>query len=378
MDKSPLAVYVHWPFCARICPYCDFNVYKQKSDDRLAEAICSDLKAWRAWSGPRNITSVHFGGGTPSLMTGGEIAAILQSIDQLWGLPSSAEIGLEANPNNAAIAKLNAFKAAGINRLSMGVQSFHDPALRQLGRDHDADAARQAIEAAVSRFASVSADLIFGWLGQTENLLRADLSMLLSSGVQHISTYQLTIEEGTAFAKAEARGDIQAVDDDRSADFYDLVRNQLSGAGYEHYEISNFAKPEHRSRHNLAYWKGHDYVGVGPGAHGRLTKDEARFATIAAMRPAAYKSSILESGLGIETRETLSLSAQRDEYVMMGLRIKEGICFNRLTELGGKDVLIRAQDLIDSGYLQMSGNRLFVTPQGRPLLNHITEKILVT
>jgi len=312
MAKTPLAIYIHWPYCARICPYCDFNVYKQKTDAGLVGAMCADLKGWRAWSGPREIISVHFGGGTPSLMTGDDIDTILKRIDQLWGLPEGAEIGLEANPNNAATAKLDAYKAAGINRLSLGVQSFHDGALKQLGRDHDGAAARRAVEAAVERFSSVSADLIFGWRGQTELLLAADLEMLLGLNVSHISTYQLTIEAGTAFAKAEDRGDVQAVDDDQSADFYERVCERLGAAGFEHYEISNFAKAGHGSQHNLAYWRGYDYVGVGPGAHA------AQVAT---------------TGLGIESKEALSPAACFDEYVLMGLRISEGLDLDKLTGL---------------------------------------------
>ena len=330
MAKTPLAIYVHWPYCARICPYCDFNVYKQKTDETLLGAICQDLKGWREWSGPREIISVHFGGGTPSLMRGADIAVILNTIDDLWGLPEGAEIGLEANPNNAATAKLDAFKAAGINRLSLGVQSFHDPALKQLGRDHDGAAARIAIAQAVERFPSISADLIFGWRGQTEELLRADIQALLDLNVSHISTYQLTIEDGTAFAKAEARGDVQAVNDDQSADFYDLVHKQLSGAGFEHYEISNFAKAGHRSQHNLAYWRGLDYVGAGPGAHGRLTVDGQRFATIAALRPDDYSARVKAKGLGAQTKEALSAEDRFDEYVLMGLRITDGLDLAKL------------------------------------------------
>jgi len=242
MPNAPLAIYIHWPYCARICPYCDFNVYKQRKDDGLTNAIINDLTAWRDRSGPREIISVHFGGGTPSLMTGDDIARILKQIDALWGLPLTAEVGLEANPNNAAIEKLDVFKAAGINRLSLGVQSFHDGALKQLGRDHDGAAGARAVDAAVARFAYVSADLIFGWQGQTQADLTADLDRLLSSGVPHISTYQLTIEAGTAFARAEARGDIQSVDSDRSADFYSDVCERLLDVGFEHYEVSNFAK----------------------------------------------------------------------------------------------------------------------------------------
>ena len=375
MAKTPLAIYVHWPYCARICPYCDFNVYKQKTDETLLGAICQDLKGWREWSGPREIISVHFGGGTPSLMTGADIAAILNTIDDLWGLPEGAEIGLEANPNNAATAKLDAFKAAGINRLSLGVQSFHDVALKQLGRDHDGAAARTAITAAVERFPSISADLIFGWHGQTEELLRADIQALLDLKVSHISTYQLTIEDGTAFAKAEARGDVQAVNDDQSADFYDLVRGQLSGAGFEHYEISNFAKQGHRSQHNLAYWRGLDYVGAGPGAHGRLTVDGQRFATIAALRPDDYSSRVKAKGLGAQNKEALSEEDRFDEYVLMGLRITDGLDLAKLA--APVDFMTRAQELIQTGHLEQTDTRLRATIKGRPLLNYITEKLLV-
>ena len=183
----------------------------------------------------------------------------------------NCEIAIEANPHDADEDKWRAYHAAGINRLSLGVQSFHDPALKLLGRDHDAAQAKAALKQAVDIFPSMSLDIIFGWTGQTEDLLQTDLDIALGSGAQHISTYQLTIEEGTAFAKAEARGDVKAVDSDKSADFYDLVRERLVAEGFEHYEVSNFAKPGHRSKHNLAYWQGRDYVGVGPGAHGRLT-----------------------------------------------------------------------------------------------------------
>ena len=270
MDNN-LAVYIHWPYCARICPYCDFNVYKQKTDAGLTPSILSDLKGWREWGGPRDVSSIHFGGGTPSLMSAEDISKTISQIKNLWGLNEACEIAIEANPHDADDAKWKAYREAGINRLSLGVQSFHDPALKLLGRDHDAAQAKAALELAVDIFPSVSLDIIFGWAGQTQGLLQADLDIALASGANHISTYQLTIEEGTAFAKAEARGDIKAVDSDKSADFYELVRDRLIAEGFEHYEVSNFAKPGHRSQHNLAYWQGRDYVGVGPGAHGRVS-----------------------------------------------------------------------------------------------------------
>ena len=374
-----LAIYIHWPYCARICPYCDFNVYKQRDDAGLTPSILSDLKGWRDWSGARRVSSIHFGGGTPSLMSADDITQIIAQIKSLWDLDASCEIAIEANPHDADEAKWNAYRKAGINRLSLGVQSFHDPALKLLGRDHDAAQAKAALALAVDNFPSVSLDLIFGWTGQSEALLQADLDVALESGAQHISTYQLTIEEGTAFAKAEARGDMKAVDGDRSADFYDLVRARLMADGFDHYEVSNFAKPNHRSQHNLAYWRGEDYVGVGPGAHGRLTVDGKRYATIAAMRPKDYQEKVAASGLGVAEKEALSRTAWAEEYLLMGLRIEEGVSLARYEEIAGAglphDVI---EELVGDGLLRCEGDRIMATARGRLLLNAVTEKLLVS
>lgn len=376
---NDLAVYIHWPYCARICPYCDFNVYKQRDDAGLTPSILSDLKGWGDWSGPRQVSSIHFGGGTPSLMTAKDIEAVISQVSALWGLTDSCEIAIEANPHDADEAKWNAYRAAGINRLSLGVQSFHDPALKLLGRDHDGAEAKRALGMATRVFPSVSLDIIYGWTGQTEALLNADLDIALYSGAQHISAYQLTIEEGTAFAKAEARGDIKAVDADKSADFYDLVRGRLAAQGFDHYEVSNFAKPNHGSKHNLAYWQGRDYVGIGPGAHGRLTVDGTRYATIAAMRPKAYQDKVAETGLGLAERETLSPTAWAEEYLLMGLRIEEGISLARFEEISGRglprDVIL---DLIQEGLLTQQDDKVKATSQGRLLLNSVTEKLLLS
>lgn len=373
-----LAIYIHWPYCARICPYCDFNVYKQKDDAGLTPSILSDLSGWRAWSGERRISSIHFGGGTPSLMSADDISQIISQIKSLWALDEAVEIAIEANPHDADEVKWKAYRKAGINRLSLGVQSFHDPALKLLGRDHDAAQAKAALALAVDIFSSVSLDLIFGWAGQSEVLLRADLDTALKSGAQHISTYQLTIEEGTAFAKAEARGDMKAVDGDRSADFYDLVRGRLMAEGFDHYEVSNFAKTDHRSKHNLAYWQGRDYVGVGPGAHGRLTVDGTRYATIAVMRPKDYQDKIAASGLGLAEKEALSATTWAEEYLLMGLRIDEGISMARFREIAGvglpREVI---KDLINDDLITQIGGRLKTTSLGRLLLNAVTEKLLV-
>ena len=375
---EPLAVYIHWPYCARICPYCDFNVYKQKDDTGLTPSILADLTCWREWSGPREVSSIHFGGGTPSLMSADDIANIISKVRALWGLKENCEIAIEANPHDADAEKWKAYSAAGINRLSLGVQSFHDPALKLLGRDHNADDAQKALELAVDIFPSVSLDIIFGWMGQTEDLLQADLDIALKSGAQHISTYQLTIEEGTAFAKAEARGDIKAVDSDKSADFYDHVRERLIAEGFDHYEVSNFARAGHRSQHNLAYWQGRDYVGVGPGAHGRLTVDGTRYATVAEMRPKAYQDNVAATGLGIAEKEALSRTAWAEEYLLMGLRIEEGISLSRFEEISVRALPSSViNHLSENGLVEWGGDRLKATAQGWLLLNTLTEKLLL-
>ncbi len=373
-----LAVYVHWPYCARICPYCDFNVYKQREDDRLLKAICDDVAGWRQMSGPRQVSSIHFGGGTPSLMSGDDVAAVIKSVSKHWTLLPDAEIAIEANPQDMDKSRWEDYQCAGINRLSLGVQSFHDAALTLLGRDHDGAKGRAGLELATAIFPSVSLDIIFGWAGQSEDMLQEDLAIALSSGAQHISAYQLTIEEGTAFAKAEDRGQRRAVNSDKSAGFYEAVTKTLTGAGFEHYEVSNFAKPSHRSRHNLAYWQGRDYAGMGPGAHGRLTVNGARMASVAELTPAAYQARISERGTGIAELETLSALDWAEEYLLMGLRIEEGISLARFKALAGREL---PQDVItalaNDGLLIRRNDRLAASPAGRMVLNSVTEQLLL-
>ncbi len=376
MDK--LAVYIHWPYCARICPYCDFNVYKRREDEVLLPAILADLKHWREMSGPREVTSIHFGGGTPSLMKPQQVGAVIEAVNALWGT-GDIEIALEANPHEMNEADWRGYRAAGLNRMSLGVQSFHDEALSFLGRDHDAATARDALGLAMEIFPSVSADLIFGWAGQSERDLTTDLSTLLNAGVPHISTYQLTIEDGTAFAKAEGRGQTRAVESDFSADLYDNVRETLGASRYEHYEVSNFAKPGHRSRHNLAYWQGLDYVGVGPGAHGRITKDGTRHATIAHLTPGAYARAVTQTAPGIDSLEPLSGPDWATEYLLMGLRIEDGISVSRYAELSGAELkLSELTHLIHDGLLLRQGDKLKATADGRLVLNAVTERLLLS
>ncbi len=371
---TPLAVYIHWPYCSRICPYCDFNVYKGAENADLVKAIISDLEYWRQESGARELNSIHFGGGTPSLMRGQDVGRLLETVDSLWGLPASIEIGLEANPNDFNQTRWSDFAAAGVNRLSLGVQSFEDRALQFLGREHDGNTARNVTEQALDIFQNVSVDLIYGLYGHD---LSRDTERAIATGIQHISTYQLTIEDGTAFHRAEQRGQIKAVDSDKSATEFEAFRDALMADGFDRYEISNWARPGFESCHNLAYWRGYDYVGVGPGAHGRLTEDGHRKATIAQMRPDVYIAAVDRLGSGVDQVENLSPEDWAAEYVMMGLRTREGLSLERLgriadAPLDGSSL----QMLLDEGFLSKSATRLAATNKGRDVLDYITGKLL--
>lgn len=379
MDSLPFGIYIHWPYCARICPYCDFNVYRSKGEDggALIAAIVKDLHHWRGLSGPRHLSSVHFGGGTPSLLTPAQIAALLNTISKLWGIRADREIAIEANPSDADKERWRGYMQTGINRLSLGVQSFDDRVLSFLGRDHDGDMARRALDLAVSIFPRVSADMIFGHIGQNAQDWSRDLDIALGSGATHLSCYQLTIEPGTAFDRAQARGQEKAVDEDLSADLYAMTRERLLGEGFEHYEVSNFAKNGRRSIHNMIYWQGGDYVGVGPGAHGRLTIGGARVATVAHKTPGAYMKGVRDAGHGIAERERLSHEDHASEYVLMGLRISGGLSLARYAQIAGAGLNPHALDsLIADGLLTQDGDRLSATDEGRVLLNSVTEKLL--
>lgn len=372
--KDPLAIYVHWPFCARICPYCDFNVYKGAQDEDLSSAIVADLHHWRDWSGPRKVTSIHFGGGTPSLMRAENVEAVIKAVDALWDLSSSAEIGLEANPGDQDQSRWQGFAAAGVNRLSLGVQSFDDRTLKFLGRDHSGKDAKEACHLAQEIFPNVSLDLIFGVAGFDGS---KDLSTAIELGPQHLSTYQLTIEEGTAFHRAEQRGQARAVNSDSSAVIFENIQAGLSAAGYSRYEVSNWSRPGFESRHNLAYWRGQDYVGVGPGAHGRLTSSGIRYATTAHMKPGLYKTQVKDGGTGIEDKEILSRQDWAAEYLMMGLRISEGISIAEYESLSGAPLPSQSIiSLTSDDYLSLENDRLFATEKGRAVLDHITGQLL--
>jgi oxygen-independent coproporphyrinogen-3 oxidase len=372
-----LGVYVHWPYCARICPYCDFNVFKARREAEpaaLARAIVADLEAQAALTGPRELTSVFFGGGTPSLMDPAWAAEIVAAARRLWTPVADLEVTLVANPTDAEAARFEAFAAAGVNRLSLGLQSLHDAALAFLGRNHDAATGRRAAKAAAKAFPRLSLDLIYARPGQTPAAWADELAAAVDLGAEHLSPYQLTIEAGTAFDRAARRGSFTPPDAELGARLFDVTQATLEARGFEAYEVSNHARgAAARSRHNLVYWLGHDYVGAGPGAHGRLTLDGARQATVAAARPADYIARLAETGLGFATRETLSPLEAAEERLLTGLRILEGV---PLAELAALDIAPeKLADLKALGLLAEDGQRLRATPAGRLVLDRLTAEL---
>lgn len=368
-------VYVHWPYCARICPYCDFNVYaaKARDTDPLFRAILDDLAGWRGRTGERQVASVFLGGGTPSLMTGEQVAGVIAQVDRLWGLKPGAEITLEANPDDAA--RFGDFAAAGVNRLSLGVQSLDDERLKFLGRMHSADEALKALAAAKGKFRSMSVDLIYALPGQTKPDWRGELSRTLALGADHLSLYELTIEPGAAFAFAVKRKDWAPLDDERSAGLYEITQAMTAEAGFDGYEISNHARgTEHQSVHNRIYWSSGDWVGVGPGAHGRLTTGDERWAIEAAEKPGEYLQQVKAQGLGWAVTEKLEAVADARERVAMGLRVVEGFERALVAELGLALDEVRVAELVRDGLLT-DGARVALTAEGRLLADRIAGEI---
>jgi len=373
-----LGVYVHWPYCARICPYCDFNVFKDRGrvgeQAALAAAIVADLAEQAAITGPRRLVSVFLGGGTPSLMDPAWAAEIVAAARRLWTPAGDLEVTLEANPTDAEAARFEGFAAAGVNRLSLGLQSLEDQALAFLGRNHDAATAIRAAEAATRAFPRLSVDLIYARPGQTPDAWAEELRRAVGLGAEHLSPYQLTIEAGTAFDRAVKRGSLVLPDADTGAALFDMTQAVLQAEGFEAYEVSNHARgPAARSRHNLVYWLGQDYVGAGPGAHGRLTLDGLRHATHAAARPADYIARVAETGLGFATRETLNPREAAEERLLSGLRITEGVA---LAEVAALDIAPdRIAGLVHLGLLADDPQRLRATAAGRLVLDRLTTEL---
>lgn len=381
-EPPALGLYVHWPYCARICPYCDFNVYRARGREAeveaLVAAILADMETQAALTGPRKLVSIFFGGGTPSLAPPDAVAEIIAAARRLWRPDPALEVTLEANPTDAEAARYGAFAQAGVNRLSLGVQSFDDAALRFLGRDHDAGAATRALALAGRLFPRLSLDLIYARPDQTLAQWRDELSRALDAGAEHISPYQLTIEPGTAFDRAVRRGRLVPPADDLAAALFEETQAVLEGAGFEAYEVSNHARgPAARSRHNLVYWQGEDYVGVGPGAHGRLTLRGLRHATEALARPADYTARVAESGAGYGVLEHLDPVARAEERVLSGLRIAPGVPFAELAALSLDPKAARVQELVALGLLAEDPDRLRATAGGRLVLDEVIRRLLV-
>ena len=377
---TEIGVYVHWPYCARICAYCDFNVVRARKSNggqragpaALARAILADLEAQAARLGRRRLVSVFFGGGTPSLMDPAWAAEIVAAARRVFEPAPELEVTLEANPTDAEAGRFADFAAAGVNRLSLGVQSLDDGALAFLGRNHSAAEARRAAAIASRAFPRLSIDLIYARPDQTAAGWRAELTEALALGPEHVSPYQLTIEAGTAFDRAVRRGRWSPPDPDRAAALFETTQDVLEGAGYEAYEVSNHARgAAARSRHNQVYWRGGDWLGIGPGAHGRLTDTAgARWATLTPARIADYVARVGRSGCGLAERTRLSPAEAALERLLMGLRTLEGVAVAELAPLALDPGVIG--ELARDGLLKQTTGRLIATPRGRAVLDRIT------
>jgi len=378
---TDLALYVHWPYCARICPYCDFNVVRDRGrveeQAALVEAILADMAAQAALTGPRRLASIFFGGGTPSLMAPEAVAAVIDRARTLFPPRGAIEITLEANPTDAEAARFAALAGAGVNRLSMGVQALDDAALAFLGRNHSADEARRAVAVAARAFPRLSIDLIYARPDQTVADWRAELAGAIDMGFEHVSPYQLTIEPTTAFGRAVARGAWTPPDEDRSAALYETTQTVLEAAGFDAYEVSNHARgTAARSAHNLHVWRGGDYLGLGPGAHGRLTLQGARTATVAHRGIGAYVAGVA-AGTPWSEQETQSDRDAAEEKVLLGLRTVEGVALDALAMLGRTVDAEPLAALIADGFLAVDADRVRATTAGRPVLDGVLRALLV-
>jgi oxygen-independent coproporphyrinogen-3 oxidase len=374
-DLAPLGLYVHWPYCARICPYCDFNVTLDRragESKALGEAVLTDLRGQAAMIGPKRLVSIFFGGGTPSLADPAWVARLIDQAKALWPVADDLEITLEANPTDAEAGRFFAFAQAGVNRLSLGVQALDDEALRFLGRNHGADEARRAAELAAETFPRLSLDLIYALPGQTAQAWTATLNQALVLGPEHISPYQLTIEPGTAFDRAVRRKLFAPAEPDLAAELYEVTQAVLDDAGFDAYEVSNHARgPAARSRHNLVYWRGQDYLGVGPGAHGRITTAAGRAATQTFADIKDYLTVVEALGHGLEGRETLTAEEAAEERLLMGLRIDEGVARAELEPLP----LSALPGLAEAGLIRADEERLYATGAGRLVLDRVIAEL---
>ena len=376
-DGGPgFGVYLHWPFCAAKCPYCDFNSHVRfdpPDQKRYAAAFAQELATMRKRTGPRTVKSVFIGGGTPSLMDPSTVGALLGAVASLWTVPKDIEITLEANPSSVEADRFKGYRAAGVNRVSMGVQSLDDEQLKFLGRLHNVEEALKAIGLAREIFPRMSFDLIYARPNQTAESWAKELNRAIDLAADHLSLYQLTIEEGTAFHRLHAKGKLKTLDDSLAADLYALTQEVTASRGLPAYKISNHAQPGAESRHNLVYWRYGDYVGSGPGAHGRFDEGSKRSVTITERNPEKWLQRVESQTHGIVEEESLNQSQQADEFLLMGLRLTEGIDIPRFEQLSGRSLnQKRVSVLREEGMIEPVGNsRLRATPSGMIVLDAV-------
>ena len=376
MSGRGFAVYIHWPFCESKCPYCDFNSHVRERIDEAAwrAALLASLDGWAAETPGRRVESVFFGGGTPSLMAPETVGALLERVRALWPVAPEPEVTLEANPGSVEAGRFRAYAAAGVNRLSLGVQSLDDRELAFLGRRHDASAARAALALAHRTFPRVSFDLIYALPGQTAAGWDARLDEALGLAGEHLSLYQLTVEPSTAFAPRAARGELRLPEEEDAARLFETTQERLAAAGLPAYEISNHARPGAACRHNLVYWRGGEWVGVGPGAHGRIDTPAGRIATAERRAPEAWLAETARSGRAAVERRRLSPAEAMQERVQTGLRLAEGV------PAAGLEAALDARRLDwlrEEGLMDPRPDRLQATPAGRLRLDALLAYLLI-
>nr|WP_269751630.1 radical SAM family heme chaperone HemW [Pseudophaeobacter flagellatus] len=378
--QGGFGLYVHWPFCQAKCPYCDFNSHVTANVDqkRWVSAYLSELKRCAPPLSGRVLNSIFFGGGTPSLMMPETVAAVIEGAREIWPFANDIEITLEANPGSVEAGRFVGYRDAGVNRVSMGIQALNNEDLRRLGRLHSVAEARAAFDIARKCFDRVSFDLIYARQGQDLAHWQAELTEALSMAIDHLSLYQLTIEEGTAFGDRYARGKLRNLpSDDSAADMYQATQDICGTHGMPAYEISNHARPGEESRHNQIYWRYGDYLGIGPGAHGRLTLDGQRYATETHRAPGAWLQAVA-AGSGESLCQPLPREDTAIEYMMMSMRLREGMNIPRYSALAGKDLpLAQVAHLVDLGMVIRTDQILCATDQGRAVLNAVLRELLV-
>ena len=374
--EADFGVYIHWPFCLSKCPYCDFNSHVRHTgvdEARIARAFAAEIGATAARVPGRTVSSIFFGGGTPSLMQPTTIAAVLDAVAQHWTVAGDAEVTLEANPTSVEATRFRGYRSAGVNRVSLGVQALDDRALAELGRLHSAREALDAVAVARSAFDRYSFDLIYARPGQTPQQWASELTRALAEAGEHLSLYQLTIEPDTPFASLHAAGKLKTPGEDAARALYDTTQDVCAAHGLPAYEISNHARPGGECRHNLIYWRAHEYAGVGPGAHGRLDIDGERHATATEKRPESWLMRVEARGHGLVSDDVLTRQERCDEFLLMGLRLAEGIDLARYAELAGRALdPARIAALHEHGLIETTpAGRLRVTMPGFPVLDAV-------